>query len=73
MVNKILKYLIQKLVGKNHNCIMLHPDCIIATKLLHFEYNTNLEVTKDTFGNLRPNQTRKMEIEASPEETIFIF
>jgi len=73
MVRRTLKYLVQKLVGKNHSCIILHPDCIVATKLLHFEYNTNLKVTKDTFGTLEPNQTKTIKITVDPEETLFIF
>ena len=73
MVNRILKYLIQRLVGKRHNCIILHPDCIIVTELLEYEYNTKLNVTKDTFGNFIPKQTKKMLIKGDPEETLFIF
>ena len=73
MVNRVLKYLIQKLIGKNHNCIMLHPDCIIATKLLHLEYSSDLVVTKDIFGILQPDQTKTIEVTVDPNETVFIF
>ena len=72
MKGKIIKYLLQKLVGKEHNGIIIAEDMILATRIEHFELNVNNNPTMNEQNNFVISETKTIEIVANPYETHFI-
>jgi len=72
MKGKIIKYLLQKLVDKKYNGIIIAEDMILATKIEHFEFKVNNNPTTDGMNNYVLNETKTINIVANPYETHFI-
>ena len=71
MKAKIIKYLIQKLVGKEQNGIVLFDDMIMAVKIEKMEFNISNN-PQEVDGLYVINETKTLEIIANPYESGFI-